>query len=483
MSRSKRERTKFYILIVLVITSFIQVGVLYQNQGSPIFLWSFLRPYQVGAVGDISDYFKPYRVVASDEYMESHWIIEESYDEYISLWEDAQYYTGKILANSVISQEIYIGWGEVATKTSFIFDFKTLLRTDLLSAFLKIDASEQFELAGVYKLAIVPYDEVNNNAAVYVYDKSRVRKYVLPFNNKGLGRVDYDSIINKLQRDKNIHSYNIIKEMPILSNIEEDKLIVTRSNIYKDFSTISCNTPVIIQGAEPNTSFDMEEISKAVLGDESESYERGFDKTNDLYVFRTLSDIFRVYRDGLLEYKYVDKVERTEGIDESKSFEEAIKFIDSRKEIITGADIFLADIIDPATNKGDYYTFMFDYKIDGIPVSFNEYSAIVKDGTALSHAIVIKANSTRVLSCYWILKEFDAEGKEITLKVDTLADLLETAFKKYSGLNGKTFLIKNVSITYDIKHDLLNQSLRPVWIIDTVDGESYIVPMTEEGVS
>ncbi|NLD46857.1 MAG: hypothetical protein GX660_06610, partial [Clostridiaceae bacterium] len=244
MSYKKRERKKLFVLIVLVLTSFIQVGILYQNQGLPFnFLWGVFNRSTKDINYDISNYLKPYKVIVSDAYM-SHWVIDENDENYEQIWEDARYYIQKILSNKVIKQEAFSDWGQVAIKESVIFDFKTKLSTDLLSEFVKTNTSADFQMEGIYKMAIVPNDEINNNVTVFLYDKNTVRKYVLPFNAKGLGRDHYDAIIYSLQKDKSLMSYYLIKEtVSNLENIRQDVLVVTGSNIYREFDKIYCKVP------------------------------------------------------------------------------------------------------------------------------------------------------------------------------------------------------------------------------------------------
>ena len=84
MSRVRRERFKSYILALLIVSSIIQVGILweYQNHGFPI---SFLMPIFAGSGSNASDisevsrqeYFVPFRIIVSNG-NESHWLISLS---------------------------------------------------------------------------------------------------------------------------------------------------------------------------------------------------------------------------------------------------------------------------------------------------------------------------------------------------------------------------------------------------------------------
>mgnify|MGYP000888622042 FL=1 len=82
MRRFNFERFKLYILAMLVATSFIQVGILwnYQNEGLPTnFLWNIFESSIRKTPGDVSDYVKLFRVSATEGYDESHFILDESH--------------------------------------------------------------------------------------------------------------------------------------------------------------------------------------------------------------------------------------------------------------------------------------------------------------------------------------------------------------------------------------------------------------------
>ncbi|MFZ5989346.1 MAG: hypothetical protein ACOYWZ_19805 [Bacillota bacterium] len=483
MSWLKRERLKLYILLILVITSFIQVGILwnYQNQGEPTnFLLGIFYGKNKEISVDIGNHFEPYRIVISEGFENPHWIVSEKQKYYDELWEDAKSYLSNILTGkNVIMEQEYTEefWGEVVLKKSFIFEFKTKISNNLLSAFLKLGSPSNLKLGGIYKMAILPSENINNNVSLYIYDGTRVAKYVVPFNFEGLTRDNYDGIISEFY-SKEIEGYSVIKEHRLninkLSyNLRPDVLIVLEGNKYRSFNNIILDTPDYIDRINPNRRTDLEKIAEDILGREKEDYIRAVDMYN-VIVFQNLSNMYKIYRDGLLEYKYLSVIGKTDKGNESEAFEKALKFIKERDSLISGIDVYLTGIID----QGDYYTFTFDYRFDGMPITFDKYTVMDKDKKSLNNAITIDANSKRVLSCYWILKEIEKGSEELQLNVNFEA-LLNDAFSKYIELNN-SFSIKDLYISYKVKSNLSSQNLKPVWVIEALDDKRYIVPMREK---
>jgi len=59
---------------------------------------------------------------------------------------------------------------------------------------------------------------------------------------------------------------------------------------------------------QPNSSQDLDDIAKIVLGEDEDDYIRSIDVYNKTIAFQNLSNMYRIYTDGLLEYKYLHGV-------------------------------------------------------------------------------------------------------------------------------------------------------------------------------
>jgi len=128
---------------------------------------------------------------------------------------------------------------------------------------------------------------------------------------------------------------------------------------------------------QPNSSQDLDDIAKIVLGEDEDDYIRSIDVYNKTIAFQNLSNMYRIYTDGLLEYKYLHGV---------NSYEKGSK-VEALKRVldlsITGRSwcpvwmFILSGIVE----QNGYYSFTFDYKFNDIAVSFNEYTVNNKDKT------------------------------------------------------------------------------------------------------
>lgn len=480
--RFRFERFKLYILIVLVMTSFIQVGILwnYQNEGLPTnFLWNIFASSNKKVPSDISDYVKFFRITATEGYDESHFIIDETHEHYDKLTNEVLYYLSNLLeGKEILRRQIYHeeDWGEVVVKKSFVFEFKTIVNTSTLAALLNVESNESQEFNGVYKVALLPRIDSNNNIGLYVYDGSRTYGYVLPFSEKGLSREKYNDILISLEEDDG-YSYVVMNEWMGINKtpyrIKPD-ILIPRGSASEDFPDIISTVPQIIRDIDTTSKEDLEKIAAKVLGSDKERLTWGVDLDNSI-VFRNPSKTYKIHRDGLMEYKYLSQYDKADKGSEIDALHRAIEFIAKVADLVKGAEIYLSGI---NSDKDGYYTFTFDYKVSQRPVSFLEYPVNTGKEAFINNAIEINANKKKVLSCYWILKEFSVGSN--TLKVRTYPfDLLDDVFKKYDHLNFYNFSVKDVITSYDAKYSKNEEHLKPIWLIETMDGRNFTVEMNE----
>jgi hypothetical protein len=481
MKGLNRERLKLYILFLLVITSFIQVGILwyYQNQRVPTnFLWGFFNTDKNETVYDIGYFFKPYRIVVTEGYENPHWVIDEDHEFYSLLWDEARVYMSNLLSKKGINHQGEYNreyWGEVVLRKSFVFEFKTNISKELLAAFLNVNPDSDFKPGGIYKMAILPSENINRNLTIYVYNGTSVNKYVMPYEQKGLHINDFDNIISELYEEDS-NGYNVVKEY--ISNyvydyLSPDVLIVAKGNSFWEFESLICHVPDKIKNTRTNE--ELADMAKVILGEDHDEYMKNIDVYN-VIVFQNLSNMYRIYRDGLLEYRYLYVIDNNDKGSESEALNKALNFIKSREELISPEiDIYLSGI----TRNQNYYTFTFDYKYKDRSVALDDYKINNKDGKSLNHAITIDVNSKRVLNCYWLLKDFKKGNEKMYLNVK-FEYMFEDVFGNNSGLDRNDFSIRDVNVVYEIKYTTDSQSLKPVWSIETMQGKKFIVPMREK---
>lgn len=479
----KSEKVKQYILVILVITSIVQVGVLwnYQRRGMPTnFLWSIISSKNDQVTIDMEDFFKPFRIVVSGGFENPHWVIDEKDSHYDDIWKNAKYYLKNIITQKKIIDEREYGeskWKEVIEKKSFIIEFKNSINSNLLAAFLGVGKSAGFKAEEIYKTAILPAENINNNVNVYIYDGEKVYLFTMSFYDKGLGRGDYDLIIEELYEEKK-ESFEVVSE--IIRNTERspfyfkpDVLIVAKGNKYRIFNNAISSIPYNIPDLDSKNSTDIDLIAEEILGNEKDSYIQSVDMAN-VIVFKNFSNRYNIYNDGLLEYKYLSVMGKRDKGNEIEAFKKALEFIKKRENLISDVDIYLAKMVD----EGEYYSFYLDYKFNNLPVVVDGYP-VKNSNKKLEHAINISANSERVLSCEWVLRKFEIGNEILELNMN-FGDLLDDTFELYTDLAGSEFSIKDKNVSYEIKYSVNTESIVPAWVIETIDNRRYIVPMKQK---
>lgn len=484
MRRFRFERFKLYILTVLVIASFIQVGILwsYQNEGLPTnFLWSIFASSKNIVSVDVGDYVKPYRITATEGYGENHFVIDENHSYFGRLSDELEYYMSVLLSGkNIIEKQTYSEdyWGDVVVKKSFVYEFKTKISISVLAALLNVESVSGQEFEGVYKMALLPRIDSNNNVGFYVYDGIKTYGFVLKFKPKGLSRDDYDSMLTTLEEGDDSYSYVVMGEWLGINktpySVKPDVLIPQGSD-SEDFDDIISIVPQDIQNLDPNKKGDLEKIATDVLGNDKDRLTWGVEMDNSI-VFRNPSKIYKLRRDGLLEYRYLHQIDKSDKGSQIEALEVALKFIGSKVKLVKGAEIYLTGVTD---SYAGYYTFTFDYKVNHKNVCFYNYPIGSNDGQFVNNAITIRVNKKKVISCYWILKEFSIGNS--SLKIRTFPyDILDDVFKKYEYLNFSNFSVKDVNMSYEMKYSTVNKQLRPVWLIESIDNKYYLVEMKEK---
>ena len=256
MNHKKQEFLKSIILSILVLASLLQVGILwgYQSHGLPFnFLSAFFSTMGANSLVDIDkakgEYFLPYQVIVSEGFDASHWIVARKTDTYNKLWNEAKSYLKDILGSKteiVPTDEL---WGDIVTKKAVIFEFKANIKLNLMDFFLDIPNATSNFPSGITKIAILPWDDINDNVnTIYILDDSKVYKCNTPIRDGQMKKDDYKAIIDKLTQDSSQRSYSVIKELipdgkKALYPIREDILIANEtSNIFENYHNISFST-------------------------------------------------------------------------------------------------------------------------------------------------------------------------------------------------------------------------------------------------
>jgi hypothetical protein len=483
-----RERIKTYILLFLVVTSLLQIGILwsYQNHGFPIgFLSAFFvsRGSGIPGIDNITreEYFVPYRIIASNG-NESHWVIRNGDLNFQNLWNDAKSCLKQILGSKQSPGMTSEDWGDLVTKRGLVFEFKASIRQDLLRWFLDMPEASSENMPGLHKMMIAQGFE--NNINVFLLDRDKVYRYTLPADARegagvgagagagvgsGAGMGDfYAGLFAGLEKNEENkpQAYYVIREMDRstrkLSSLSPDILCVTGERKYREYQDISVSVPEKVS--------DMDQMSSVIFrGNERDSYDR-YEDSEGTIIFRNLDRIYRIYRDGLLEYKYLPGVDGTDKGSINAAFVRASEFVERVTMSLSPGDagLYLSNVKE---NQGSY-EFAFDYMINDIPVYFSPDG---KEGAAGAggNALVIEANGRRVLSCRWMVRSF---------KKISGASVYNLGFEEIlnaSNLRYNEVFIEEMGVSY-VVGDGDAERQGPVFAITTSEGASHFVPIRKE---
>lgn len=468
MNRILKERIKSIIIIALLMTSFIQVGILWgYNQRFPIsFLAGFFGSRQVAVNDDMArnELFVPFKLVVSNGDA-SHWVISRDNELFRRIWDEAKIYLSEI-AGGTLEQTQYVNdWGSYFNKKGFCIEFKSPIKADLLQWFLNLTNASS-ALPSVYKIMIVPDSTDENKNELYIYNgEGRIINYSV--NNIRLNNNikpdNIDGIIDNITNDnKNTYrEYTSMRDSNLDSKtVDPDILYVVSAPRSWPYDDISCTVP--------SKTGKMDELANILLGSEKDRYDKNIynDKTIQ---FNTKYNIYKIYSDGFLEYNYLSDGNSSERGGIGDAVVNAYRFIKQINRISNSkAGIYLSSIDD---SKQGYYTLSFDYEIGGMPV-FTNYPLKNQNSDNAANAITIEVNSTRVLKCTWVIRDFSQSGRN--RYNDRFGDLMSTNGVKYSDMK-----IDDINIGYvvDSKNEKL---LRPLMVIEKKDSGIQTVKMPLE---
>ncbi len=487
MSRTKtKERIKFYTLVFLVLLSLLQVGILWnlENYGVPTnFFVHLFAEVNTGSLSvQINDYIKPYRIIVSEGFDESHWILNESNIYFNKLWVDIEPYIKDILKSVKPINRLQFTkerWGDLVVKKSYIFEFNTLISRNLFKGFFNISESLSNDSPeGILKLIVLPFEDVDNKFIIYVYDGKEIFEYSMSINSNGLSRSDINtmflsfkdpssllpifSVIKEVIPNDNKSLFKISPDIPVF--VENNKYIKLPSIVYKVPDTINTTN---------NKKLDIIKLADSILNEDKENYDYGRN-VNDSIIFKSFNNIYTMNKDGVLEYRNLSDTEDSDKNVETQAFEKAITFIEERKKLISGVSIYLSSVKEDKENK--CFVFSFDYKIGDYPIYFNDSN---HKNVCLANAIKISANSQRVFNCQWYLGKFNILSHEASYNVN-FEDMLEETFNQYATIDHKDFSIEDINISYIVDPKNVTSSINPSWDIKSMDNKFYLVYMNEQ---
>jgi len=466
MDRSKKERIKTCILVMLVLASILQVGILlsYRNNGFPInFVQTFLRTPAIsqGEMDEIArkEYFTPYRIVVYSGEGDLRWLLGRENEFFDQLWDEAEYYLREVLKYSEVTEVDRDFWETLIQRRSVIFEMRSEIPISLIKWFLDFKNDTKSGIPGVYKVMFAPdesfYRELNT---IYILCDKGLYKAEIPYPAGGMSkRSDYHALMEKLKTAANTETYGVYGATGYPFNIPADMLSSFSS--FKRLKHINYDIPKAIENTE--------HLTGVLLDEYRESYDRSI-IDNGIYVFQTLNKMFRVYsKEGILEYQYTGRRSHSLSKDAGKIFSLIYRFITPKKEgLIPEAQLYLHSVKPVDANV---LRFEFGYRIGDYPV-------YIQSGGELTPGLIIEATEEHVIYCKWVLRDI--------------------SFDRVSANYNNNFLIllDEMRVLYNLAPDELHtsdegyvldpdnrSSQGPAWIISTGDGSLYSIPMRRGG--
>jgi hypothetical protein len=459
-----KERLKTISIIFLIIMGITQVGILwsYQSQGTPTGFFTGLFGLKTGQV--ISDkvvrerLFEPDRLILSDG-SSSYWIVGDNRREYSALWNEAKNGLNKIVSGDAKLTKLEDSWGSVAEKRGALIDFGYVMNSELLAWLLGAVNPSQ-DIPDIRKV-MINRDITNEYTSIfYIYSSDGTVYSSQP--------IRYDEAMNLFEVIDNVslvsRKYSSLAAGKIAKENDEPDVLYAVAQYWR-YNELSL-LPAISGGSGGNG----DELASVIIGAEKDRYNKRIISGNTIQ-FSYGDNIYRYYEDGYMTYRYLRDTYPSGKGQIGKALLNAYKFIaEINDRIENTGDIALTSV--KSVSEG-VYEFGFDYKAYGMPVRVNIDSKDV-NSEKLDHAIIVQADSSRVLKCDWLLRTF-AKGGQSNYN-DRFIDLLESAGKFFPDLS-----IQDVYTCYVIDSSG-KELLKPVLLIKIKgEGDLVIEMIAEKG--
>lgn len=476
MKKEKWERLKTRILILLIITSVIQIGIHWnkQTQGLPFhFITQIFNENGKKSpnldVGSLKEqYFEPETVVVSMG--TAHWRLDGRDSEFEKIWKDIRdNYLPSMIKQKPEKTLPKEQWAILISSRSIRIDFYTKWPGNIVNWFEEVKPGDVKGFEGIKSIVIIPQADVNETVnTVYVYDEVQIYQYNINIKKEFIPKRYYTNLADDLYSKKKMN----LRLLPTVSSFRsrEDIYVSLESGRGREFYKINIEIPSVIELNRENV--ENYSIQDNILLNQKESLSANYTDKSDVAMFTDTENLYRLYKNGVLEYKFIP-VNTAQAGEISIAFKHAITFIEQRRHLAGEADIVLTAI----ENNNNYYEMEFSYILDGVPL----YYSTNQDGR-IRAPISIKANSERILECNWAIRSFSKVEKPKNYNVD-FADLLNKLIvSNYPELiESPDNVFDRIEPGYIFR--LSNEDrdlLVPTWIIST-DKKDYFIPLLEMG--
>ncbi len=480
------EKFKTLLLAALVVTCIIQVGILWSSQ-SGSFPFSFLdsiftsNPMSQATSDDVkADFVRPYKVILSSGYESDHFIIENGSEEYQLLWEGSQKFLAKVLGDKPKLIEDYDPdkWGRLVASRPYAFEFKTSIPTEIIEWVIETKCSDEGP-KNIYKYIVSPNDIDNNYSdMIYIRSADKIYSYELPANTtESIGKDTFARLYNSYITKPNAKNYEFAFEKFRTKQgaFSQDILTPITKVSYELYSDVEISP--LFESSIQNGNYDLDAISQKLFGDSVIDLFPDYDQ-NGALVFKNGENIYKVYKDSTLEYRYIGLQVPSEKPKILDAYKKAITFMiehSKHNKLLSGVNVYLKSIEEKTLS----YVFEFDITIDTkegqVPILLNNYEV---GGNKLSSIISIEVNSKRVTHGQWVAMTFNPSdyNNEYQLNISEIADSLAT---NYPTLDTAMISIRDVEACYVLKrYTEKSISVSPRVAIFTEDN-CYDIPLRQ----
>lgn len=475
MREDKKERIKTRILIILIITCGIQIGIHWnmQTQGLPFHFISKIFARNIRTVNlDVDSlknrYFIPEAIMVSIS--TSHWRLDERDSQFKKIWEDIRdNYLPLIIKHKPYKILPKEQWSDITGSRCIRIEFDIPWPSNIIYWLTEVKPGDNKGFDGIKSIVIAPQLDVNETVnTVFIYDKNQIYHYQINIDNDFLPKRYYSNLADELS-SKNKQSLRLLSSVSNFTS-EEDIFVALTEGKGSSFSRITTGIPeqIVIN----RTNIENYNIQDNILLDQKESLSANYTDSSRYIMFTDTENLYRLYDDGVLEYKYIPAATSNQD-DISAAFKNAAVFIEQRRQLVGDADIVLKSI----NKESNYYKMEFEYKFEGVPVYYTD-----NQEARISSPLIIKANSDRILECRWVIRYFTKVDKPMNYSVN-FADLLNkqivVTYPEILESNEKLFKRIGPGYIFELSgSDVV--SLAPNWVIST-DYKDYFIPLVRKG--
>jgi hypothetical protein len=416
----------------------------------------------------------PYRATLCNG--EEHYVIPRNGEEFANIKEASFIFYKEILSQRAQKRDISLDtWNSMVSKPSILLEFKVPMTQEVIKWAVENYSTNTSTPNDVQKMLIIPKDGMN--VGLYVQSSSNETFY---YTSKDIGTPVMEENFSKAFTAIDADNNNVIKYATInefgadgFPGFKGDVM----GNIYGSRSTIFRNfkyeVPFPHRGPE---------IANTVLGDDINSYSRSNEEGGDLLVFKNFSNLYRFHSDGIMDYSYIPTANVQDKGDIYAALSNAMNFVlRIKSNLLDEPELYLSGL----SQDDSSYRFTFDYIHFDYPVYFSHKTKLMGEVVEQSNAVVIRANSKRVITCSWALVDI-YRGTEIRN--------LQTAFDTIDAKNIFSMTVSDISIAYhfDMNSDrdqadgadrlgqgYAGKTAWPEWRIEDPERGTFIIPMRE----